>query len=150
MDCVGPMALPVSSTPSQVFERRHLKQDISKVTTLQKPTTVSPKNVLTRKRLAREVADLLNLPKLGWKGKAYEVVDTIIRAIVNGIVRDGSVKIDGFGIFTIYERPATRSPVYFYPRLGKGQHWEILSLPPTKRVIFKPSKPLLRLLNHAD
>lgn len=148
--CAGQTVPPASSTQNRVFERPHLKKATSKEMTPHGLTLVSKKNVLTREKIARSIADLLGLPKVGCKGKAFEVANTVIRAMTLALLKGESVKIDGFGIFTIYERPATRSPAYFYPRLGKGQHWELLSLPPTRRVIFKPSKPLLRLLNHAD
>lgn len=102
---------------------------------------------MTRQDLTDEVADLIGLPHMKGHGTAYKVVGVIIKAIIEGIRKDGRVAIDGFGIFEVYERPATRTAAYFYPYLGKGHHCEIIELPPTKRVIFKPSKPLQRLLN---
>lgn len=103
---------------------------------------------LTRYELASQVAQVLRLPQWGWRGEAYKVVQVIIKVVSDALFRGEKVKIDGFGIFETYIRPPTRSPVYFYPYLKqKGLHWEVKDLPAKPRIIFKPSKALLRYIN---
>lgn len=103
---------------------------------------------MTRQDLTDDLADLLDYPHMKGHGKAYKLVGVILDTIVNGLLKDGRVAIDGLGIWEIYERPGTRHGVYWYPHLRpKGEPCDVVEFPPTKRVIFKPSKSILRSLN---
>ena len=96
---------------------------------------------------ARDLSDLLDLPKLGRKGKAYKIVQAIQAALTNGLRRGEDIKIDGFGTFKWRTKPPTRSAcVYFYHVNGKGTTI-IKDIPAKRYVHFEPSKVLLRMLN---
>ena len=103
---------------------------------------------VTKETLSREVADLLGLPRLQRSGKAYHIVTTIVNAMLKALHRGERIQIEGFGIFYIRERPATRRLQYFFPYLKKkGLHWEIKAVAAKKYVVFQPAKPLLMSLN---
>lgn len=103
---------------------------------------------ITKKDLALAVSHALELPIYHWTDKGYEIVKAIQKAMTDALWRGEKVIIPGFGIFSIRERKATRSPCYyFYGRKEKGLHWEIKDLPSKKYVHFQPAKPLLRYLN---
>lgn len=108
---------------------------------------------MNRLDLAFVVAELLELPRDGWQGTAYEVVRVIFATIGRALQKGDSVRIDGFGAFRLYTRPATRHATSFVS-LGKpwkkGTYWEVVNFPAKVRVIFKPSKALLRYINEHD
>lgn len=98
--------------------------------------------------LAREVADILELPYNTRQGKAYEITKAILSVIVKGL-RDGQpVKVDGFGIFELRTRPPTRRYHTFFG--SKPLHRELTFIPETKYVIFKPTKPFVKELNYEN
>lgn len=108
--------------------------------------------VVNRADLINEVADVLELPHRGRRGKAHEIVKTILKTMVTAL-RDGqSIRVDGFGKFTVYERPATRSVCYFdLANPGapwtKGHHAEVIDIPAKKVIKFRPANPVQRKLN---
>lgn len=98
---------------------------------------------------AREVAALLELPYPGNnQGEAYRIVGAIFKAIGDALRRGERVSVDGFGIFSVRTRPATREHHYFYPYLKKkGLHQEVVDVPARRYVHFRPSTPLRRIIN---
>lgn len=103
---------------------------------------------LTKEILSREVAALLELPFYRRGGESYKIVQTIFKVVVSALLRGESVYIKGFGTFSIYTRKPTRSPCYyFYGRKKGGLPWSVKDLPAKKFVVFRPSKPLMRMLN---
>lgn len=84
-------------------------------------------------------------------GPAQKIVDAVIKAIVNGLLKDGEVKIQGFGIFRVRTRKARRSAcVYHYHQVGDARNTQINLIPARKYVHFQPSKLILRELNNPD
>ena len=102
---------------------------------------------MNRERLAREIADVLELPHRGRQDEAWDIMNAVLKAIIEGLYRGERIRIDGFGTFRIAEHPSVLRRLCFYPYLGKGQHSEIVRLPSKKYVRFEPAKPLLRMLN---
>lgn len=102
---------------------------------------------LTREDLSNELCELLNLPRRGRQGKAHKVVSAILKIISDALFRGERVVIDGFGIFETQVRQPLRKKAYFYPSLKKGAVQIELITPPLPRIIFKPSRPLKRLIN---
>jgi DNA-binding protein HU-beta len=68
------------------------------------------------------------------KAKAKEVVQSIFDSIVEAAKRGDEVAINGFGRFSVKERPAREGR---NPRTG-----ETLSIPASKSLGFKMSKPV--------
>jgi nucleoid DNA-binding protein len=101
---------------------------------------------LTKDVLARRLSEVLDLPYDRRQGESYRVVRAIVSTMANALLKGERIRIDGFGIFQTYERPATRTPVSRF-LFKKGAFREIITLSPTKRIIFKPSKALLRFIN---
>ena len=76
------------------------------------------------------------------KGEALRAVELIFAAIARGLIDPdfGSVKVAGFGTFTLVERTG---------RVGvnPSDPSQKIQIPPSKAVKFKPSKTLKDLLN---
>lgn len=96
------------------------------------------KAVLTKEDLAEQLAKDGRLPK----GEALKDVERVFAAIAQGLVDSdyGTVKIAGFGVFTLVDRPA-RSGV------NPSNPNEKIDIPASKAVKFKPSKTLKDLVN---
>lgn len=135
-------------------------QDISKEMILHELTQEFQNNVLekkkpnlTKKKLAAEVAYLLDLPMYKHRvfhGKAYNVVNTIFKVVIEALQRGESVSIPGFGIFQWHERPSMHRVIHYSYNgkpATKNSPKIVNSLPSKRRVIFKPSKVLQRIIN---
>lgn len=102
---------------------------------------------MNHRTILNELSDILELPRLHANGESWRILNAILKTITSALQRGETVKIHGFGIFSIRTRPAHRCYSYFYPCLGKGQHGEIGMRPAKQYVHFQPSKVLLRMLN---
>ena len=89
----------------------------------------------------------MELPRRGRQGKAWAIVNAVLRSMTNGLLRGEAVQIAGFGILQIRERPPLRRGFYFFPYLGKGQYTEVSVIPTKTYVHFAPAKPLLKMIN---
>lgn len=104
-----------------------------------------------RDKLATEISYVLNMPVRYRHGKASTIVRAVLDSVANALHRGERVKIPGFGVFFIRERRATRRRCYyFYGRKQKGLYTKIELLPAKKRVVFKPSKVLIKLINEKE
>ena len=76
------------------------------------------------------------------KGDAVQVVEAVFAEIAKGLVDPdfGTVKIAGFGQFTLVERPEREGVNPASPK-------EKITIPSSKAVKFKPSKTLKDLVN---
>jgi nucleoid DNA-binding protein len=105
---------------------------------------------VTKHTLAREVAYILDLPLEGRQGKAYEVVQTILRVVADALMRGETISIPGFGIFTPHLIPS-RNRSFTFSYTGKpfdpNPNIGVEMVPAKKKIIFKPSKVLQRMLN---
>lgn len=101
---------------------------------------------MVRQTIADEVSDILGISREPGQGPAYKLVNLVLNTIVSALYRGEKVKIDGFGIFEVYERSAYRHSACFYPTFTAA-HQRVVLFPAKKRVIFKPSKAILRTLN---
>jgi nucleoid DNA-binding protein len=111
-------------------------------------------DVLTKRKIAQEVGYLLDLPVQGphgtFHGPAFQLVNTVIKVVVEALQRGESVFIPGFGTFKWKSYPlGTKYISYSYNGEPATKHSPriIQPLHPKKRVIFKPSKVLKRMLN---
>ncbi len=106
-------------------------------------------NVLDKEALSYQIGEILGLPRDKRAGKAYQIVKALCQALTSALQSGQSVRIDGFGTFKIHTRPATRhSVMYSYSGVPLSKvHREVKSFPPAPRVIFTPSKALLRYIN---
>lgn len=102
---------------------------------------------MTRETIATELSDILEIPRLGRRGKSWKIVCAVIQAMTEGLLRDGYVRVEGFGVFRIRQRPAVRRGCYFFPYLGKGQHVEVNVIPAKRYVHFTPAPSIVRTLN---
>lgn len=102
---------------------------------------------MNRQDLADELSDILGLPRDRRQGKAYEIVNAIIRTISKALFEGHKVKVDGFGTFEIRERPPTRHSACFYHVFTKERQ-QIVDFPAKRKVFFKPSRTISRVLNH--
>lgn len=93
---------------------------------------------ITKEDLAEQLAKEGRLQK----GEALRDVEIVFAEIAKGLVDAdyGTVKIAGFGSFSISERPS---------RVGvnPSKPTEKIDIPPTKVVRFKPSKTLKDFIN---
>lgn len=107
--------------------------------------------------LAREVEDILELPRMDRHGKGFKIVKAIVDTITKALLRGERVTIVGFGAFFPYTNKATRCsyPARFKdkgdfvtrgiapPYRGKRGYKVI---PERKTVHFRPSTDLKRSL----
>lgn len=96
------------------------------------------KAVLTKEDLAEQLAKDGRLPK----GEALKDIERVFASIAQGLVDGdyGIVKIAGFGVFTLVERPARTG-------VNPSNPNEKIDIPASKAVKFKPSKTLKDLVN---
>lgn len=80
----------------------------------------------TKKEIAKEVAEALDIPQT----LAKEAVQQTLDSIVDGLIADGRIELRKFGVFEIRDRAAKRGR---NPKTG-----ESLMLPAKKAVTFKP------------
>lgn len=92
------------------------------------------------------VADILELPRRGRKGKAWVITNAVVKAMTLALSRGEQVRVYGFGTFKVVDRAAYKQHYYYYPYLGKGQHSEIGIHPATRYVRFFPARTLRRML----
>ena len=105
---------------------------------------------MTKEHIIRTVSEILELPNPGYKGKAWTIVNAVLRAMTRALQRGESIRIDGLGVFTVRTRRPTRRTCYFFPYLGKGQHVETNTVPEKKYVFFRPANPIVRTINGRD
>ena len=105
---------------------------------------------MTKEDITREIAEVLELPNPGYKGKAWKIVSAVIQAMTEALQRGESIRIDGLGTFRVRTRRPTRRTHYFFPYLGKGRHVETNDTPEKKYVFFQPAKPIVRTINGRD
>ena len=82
--------------------------------------------VKTKKEIAKEVAEALDISQT----LAREAVQQTLDSIVNGLVKDGRIELRKFGVFEVRDRAAKR---IHHPNTG-----EPIMLPAKKVVSFKP------------
>jgi DNA-binding protein HU-beta len=87
-------------------------------------------NPLNTTELADAVAEANDISK----AKAKEVVNSVFSSIIDAAKRGDDVAINGFGRFSVKERPAREGR---NPRTG-----EALKIPASKSLGFKMSKPV--------
>lgn len=108
---------------------------------------------MDRQTLTKEIAEVLELPYRWRKGKAHDITNAVLKAIRVGLERDGRVRIDGFGIFTLRVRQPRRWRCYYAPYRGtelhmtKGGAFEIQTFPEKTYVHFQPSTTITKVLN---
>ena len=104
---------------------------------------------VTRRELEQIVSELLELPyRHPGTGKANQILRVITNAMTKALRQGDTIKIDGFGIFKLYTRPATRHGAsFFYGGRKTGMTHGVVDVPSKTFVVFKPSKVLLTLLN---
>ena len=99
----------------------------------------------TAESLSYIVGELLGYPRHNRHGKAYEITKAVLTSIAGALQRGEQVSIAGFGILKVVPcKPRVRCCYY---GLTKHGHWEMKDFSGKKRVIFKPSKVLKRLVN---
>lgn len=153
MAFVMKMELQDVTTPNPQSEKQLTMQAISKGPTLQRSTQRSRKSVLNKEKLAREVSYLLDLPLARRHGKAYNIVTTIVQVLTQALQDEKQIDITGFGRFKITEKPSgLRITTHSYD----GSKWKPSTTqtldpkPSGKRVVFKPSKALIKYINHGN
>lgn len=102
---------------------------------------------MNRETISNELCDLLELPRLGRRGKAWDIVNAVLRVLTNGLLRGETIRVDGFGILRIRRRAPIKHHYYFFPYLGKGQYSEVSIMPAKAYIHFTPAKPLLKMIN---
>jgi len=80
----------------------------------------------TKKEIAKEVAEALDIPQT----LAREAVQQTLDSIVDGLVADGRIELRKFGVFEVRDRAAKRGR---NPNTG-----ESIMVPAKKVVSFKP------------
>lgn len=96
------------------------------------------KPVITKEDLAEQLSKDGRLPK----GEALKDVERVFAAIAQGLVDPdyGTVKIAGFGVFTLVDRHARTG-------VNPSDTGKKIEIPASKAVKFKPSKTLKDLVN---
>ena len=90
---------------------------------------------ITRKELAEAVYAAASLPRK----EAAEFVEQVIDEICDAIIRDGSVKLKSFGVFTVRSRPE---------RSGRNPKTGTEAIITPRRVVkFKPASVLKKKIN---
>lgn len=104
---------------------------------------------LDKEELSYRVGELLSLPRVRRSGKAYRIVKAFCEVLTEALLRGETIKVDGFGTFKTHTRPTVRHST-FHPFSGKVPKFAqvVETFPPTPRIVFKPSKALLRTINH--
>jgi DNA-binding protein HU-beta len=103
---------------------------------------------LTKVKLAREVATILQIPYLERKGEAYRTVKAIFEVITKALLRGETVRVTGLGTFSIRRRPARkrqRTPVWFLG-VGKGPCTILKTKVPAKNYVhFRPARAIRQI-----
>lgn len=103
---------------------------------------------LTRRKLAYELADLVNVPLFTHRGggKALKVLNAVIKAMTQALQAGQTINVAGFGIFSIEEpKPRMVTQMHGKSRWTKGDNREPYLTSP--KVIFEPALDLLRYIN---
>lgn len=103
---------------------------------------------VTKDTLAREVAEVLELPFARRHGTAYKIIVSMFKSMSDALLRGEEIKIDGFGIFRLRERPPTRHGAVYHYHLKQRADSIVIELPAKKYITFIPSKPLKRFINN--
>ncbi|MFA6861024.1 MAG: HU family DNA-binding protein [Bacilli bacterium] len=100
---------------------------------------MADKKPITKEDLAEQLAKDGRMQK----GEALKAVELIFAAIAKGLVDPdyGTVKVAGFGSFTLVERPARTG-------VNPSNTAEKIKIPASKAVKFKPSKTIKDLVNN--
>ncbi|MFA6830474.1 MAG: HU family DNA-binding protein [Bacilli bacterium] len=100
---------------------------------------MADKNIITKEDLAEALAKGGRLQK----GEALKDVELIFAEIAKGLVDPeyGTVKVAGFGSFTLSVRPARTG-------VNPSNPAEKIQIPESKAVKFKPSKTLKDIVNN--
>lgn len=96
------------------------------------------KKLITKEDLAEQLATAGRMQK----GEATKAIEIVFAAIAQGLTDPefGTVKIAGFGQFTLVDRPARTG-------VNPSNVGEKIEIPASKAVKFKPSKTLKDLVN---
>jgi len=96
------------------------------------------KHVITKKDIARRIAEEVGLPQLKIKEIVQKTFDTIIEALV----REGRIELRNFGVFEVKLRAARKAR---NPRTG-----EKVYVPKKWVVTFKPGKEMQHRIRHRE
>jgi len=88
--------------------------------------------VKTKKEIAKEVAEALDISQT----LAKEAVQKTLDAIIDGLVKDGRIELRKFGVFEVKDRAAKK---VHHPNTG-----ELMALPEKKVVSFKPGTEMVQ------
>lgn len=106
--------------------------------------------MLTKSKISREVADVLELPYGHREGKAHDIVTCVLKVITDALLRGETVHVQGFGILSIWERkPVKRNASYFLAPRTKPYFSEVVVKPAKRYVHFQPAEPLIRSINES-
>lgn len=82
----------------------------------------------------REFIDQLSAKACLSKAAAAHCIETLLETIHDGLVKQGVVRLSGFGVFRVVRRKARKAR---HPKTG-----EIIEVPEKRGVSFKPSPKL--------
>lgn len=103
---------------------------------------------LTRRKLAYDLADLVNVPLFTHRGggEALKILNAVLEAMTKALQAGQTISVAGFGTFS-REEPKKRvvTQIYGKSRWTKGDNREPYLTSP--KIIFKPAPDLLRYIN---
>ena len=85
---------------------------------------------MTKKDLARRIADEVGIPQLN----VLEVIQMLFNGITNVLVNEGNIELRDFGVFKVKESKARKAR---NPRTGAA-----VIVPARRRVTFKPGREM--------
>ena len=94
--------------------------------------------MITKKDIARKIAEEVGLTQL----KTKEIVQKTFDAIIEALVREGRIELRNFGIFEVKQRAARKAR---NPRTG-----EKVYVPKKWVVTFKPGKEMQHRIRHRE
>lgn len=108
--------------------------------------------------LAKSISDIFwelgPIPHIHSHGPAMKIVKIIINSMAAALHRGEDVNIPGFGIFKVQLCPTRQMKIAHFrggdnlkEQKATNPPQEVITLPARKRVIFKPSKVLIRDVN---
>ena len=151
MDILGPIRIAMMSL--LVKPQVDLKKSrISTTVLIRNPTKRSGggKNSGIRiKTLAKEIHDLLDLPRDKWGDPRLgrKIIATILTSMKEALYRGEEIYIEGFGTFKTVTRKARRTNFNFVSRNPTHVSTVPMEHEAKKKVIFVPSQILLSMLN---
>lgn len=102
---------------------------------------------ITKSDLAREVSELLDLPKHARRNQTdepYRIVLAVLESVTNALQKGQSVTIHGLGKFSIRTKKARKSTGYLF---GAGRAKISIQVPERTYVHFRPANSIMRTLN---